>query len=708
MAVIDRLLSLSGNSSRLEEASSVPLPRHYSETDFALTQLRELLAEKEINVHNLRLESKELKERLANMETQVHSLENESKERLRKVNELNERLAEKNTINKSLAVVVEEYERTIASLIAGMEQDRKRNAEERKRIISERDEQTAHLASMEVSFRDLHSKYEKSKQIILNMKANEDKYKASLKTFEDNLLKMQNNYELLKQHATSKLNHANQELEKYNRSHEAEVLKLNAMIKRKELHITSLEESLSQKTKANEELTAICDELINKIIVLSNCDTLATHHRDAPTPVPHSASLIRTPHLRCIFLTFAAILPGLVIHSSVAMTTKDKQHKLCQTVALNTELESIPGLEVQGMYDETVEVNAKEIESPPTSDEESIKAMSKFKPPVRHTARHDFDSDSESDSSPDKFDNLTEEDESPERKSDIEDAKKKVKSSSDLSRQSSNQHNSSHSESDSADVGLEQVEASSGKKRGVVIPAEGAYDPKAYADLKVPPELDNVYTPQKIDIDFKLHPFIPEYVPAVGDADAFLKVTTPASGLRGKALADNALDFIDNLGLTVLDEPSADQSDAALLHLQLRAISKTTSAKSTVMTRKLENAENNPQALDRWIRDVSALHAGRSRATVAYTRKMPDIDDLMAEWPDAIEDTLNEVGVPPASVDCSLSQYVDIVCAVFDIPVHGDTVNDRIQALHLLFSLYSAVKNSQLFAEREKEKGMAG
>ncbi|CAG9565687.1 unnamed protein product [Danaus chrysippus] len=265
MAVIDRLLSLSGNSSRLDEASSVPLPRHYNETDFALTQLRELLAEKEINVHNLRLESKELKERLANMETQVQSLEHESKERLRKVNELNERLTEKNAINKSLAAVVEEYERTIARLIAGMEQDRKRNAEERQRIISERDEQTAHLASMEVSFRDLHSKYEKSKQIILNMKANEDKYRKSLKTFEDNLLKMQNNYELLKQHATSKLNHANQELEKYNRSHEAEVLKLNAMIKRKELHITSLEESLSQKTKANEELTAICDELINKV-----------------------------------------------------------------------------------------------------------------------------------------------------------------------------------------------------------------------------------------------------------------------------------------------------------------------------------------------------------------------------------------------------------------------------------------------------------
>ena len=37
-------------------------------------------------------------------------------------------------------------------------------------------------------------------------------------------------------------------------------------------------------------------------------------------------------------------------------------------------------------------------------------------------------------------------------------------------------------------------------------------------------------------------------------------------------------------GLTILDEPAAEQSDSALLHLQLRAISKTTSAKSTVVS----------------------------------------------------------------------------------------------------------------------------
>ncbi|KAF9416149.1 hypothetical protein HW555_006401 [Spodoptera exigua] len=230
MAVIDRLLSLSGNTSLMHDTSVTQPTREQNEADLALTQLRELLAEKEIHVYSLRSESKELKDRLSSLESHLKSLEEESQDRLKKINDLNTRLAEKTKINKGMAAVVEEYERTIASLISETAQDKKRHAEERIKLINERDEQTAHLASMEVSFSDLHSKYEKSKQ-----------------------------------HATSKLNHANQELEKMNRAHEAEVLKLNAMIKRKDLHITSLEESLAQKTKANEELTAICDELINKV-----------------------------------------------------------------------------------------------------------------------------------------------------------------------------------------------------------------------------------------------------------------------------------------------------------------------------------------------------------------------------------------------------------------------------------------------------------
>ena len=61
--------------------------------------------------------------------------------------------------------------------------------------------------------------------------------------------------------------------------------------------------------------------------------------------------------------------------------------------------------------------------------------------------------------------------------------------------------------------------------------------------------------PQKIELDYKLKPFIPDFIPAVGDIDAFIKVES-----------NNPLE----LGLTVLDEPSAKQSDPSIMELQLR------------------------------------------------------------------------------------------------------------------------------------------
>jgi len=79
------------------------------------------------------------------------------------------------------------------------------------------------------------------------------------------------------------------------------------------------------------------------------------------------------------------------------------------------------------------------------------------------------------------------------------------------------------------------------------------------------------YTPQNIELDYKLRPFIPDFIPAVGDIDAFLKIPCP----DGKS---------DSIGLTVLDEPCAKQSEPAVLHLQLRAVAKQSSAKAMVRT----------------------------------------------------------------------------------------------------------------------------
>ena len=57
-----------------------------------------------------------------------------------------------------------------------------------------------------------------------------------------------------------------------------------------------------------------------------------------------------------------------------------------------------------------------------------------------------------------------------------------------------------------------------------------AYDPAEFEHLPVSSELKELfqhitrYTPQTVDLETKLKPFIPEYIPAIGDIDAFLKV----------------------------------------------------------------------------------------------------------------------------------------------------------------------------------------
>ena len=130
----------------------------------------------------------------------------------------------------------------------------------------------------------------------------------------------------------------------------------------------------------------------------------------------------------------------------------------------------------------------------------------------------------------------------------------------------------------------------------------------------------NRYTPQTVDLETKFRPFIPEYIPAgmynstflihwhtfcwcwtsVGDIDAFIKTTRPDG--KDEVLSNNCLIFLSGwyanginqnqmlqnnqiqsnkkqietpnnpqmLGLKLLDEPSAQQTDPSVLELHLR------------------------------------------------------------------------------------------------------------------------------------------
>ncbi|XP_041314025.1 intraflagellar transport protein 46 homolog [Pyrgilauda ruficollis] len=215
---------------------------------------------------------------------------------------------------------------------------------------------------------------------------------------------------------------------------------------------------------------------------------------------------------------------------------------------------------------------------------------------------------------------------------------------------------------------------------------EGDFNPADFDYLQVSSEVKdlfeyiNRYTPKTIEIEHKLQPFIPDFIPAVGDIDAFLKVPRP----DGKP---------DNLGLLVLDEPSTKQSDPTVLSLWLTENSKQHNITQQIKVKSLENAEQNPKAIESWIESISELHRCKPPATVHYSRPMPDIETLMQEWSPEFEELLGKVGLPSAEMSCDLAEYIDMICAILDIPVY----KSRIHPLHVLFSLFLEFKNSQHF-----------
>lgn len=86
-----------------------------------------------------------------------------------------------------------------------------------------------------------------------------------------------------------------------------------------------------------------------------------------------------------------------------------------------------------------------------------------------------------------------------------------------------------------------------GGKEDIEIP--GMYKPENYANLAVDKETKALFDyitrfkPVTLEMETKLKAFIPEYIPAVGEVDAFLKIPKPDGSQT------------ENLGLIDLDEP---------------------------------------------------------------------------------------------------------------------------------------------------------
>jgi hypothetical protein len=213
-----------------------------------------------VNEQRLAFEEKMLKK-----DTQMHELGRVSKSLSEELRSLQREVKVKRESEEQMKQVLKEYEKTISELIAEKEREKAAYDEERTRLMTELDQALADLQNVEAAFADVHRKYERTKSVVEGFKQNEDVLKRYIDEYQLKAKKQEDKYDRLKCHAEDTLERANKEIESLSKSQDSEIARLTAMLKKTEMKAVSLERTMDQKVKENEELTAICDELIAKV-----------------------------------------------------------------------------------------------------------------------------------------------------------------------------------------------------------------------------------------------------------------------------------------------------------------------------------------------------------------------------------------------------------------------------------------------------------
>uniref|UniRef100_A0A0L8GL16 Transforming acidic coiled-coil-containing protein C-terminal domain-containing protein n=1 Tax=Octopus bimaculoides TaxID=37653 RepID=A0A0L8GL16_OCTBM len=167
--------------------------------------------------------------------------------------------------NEDMRLIVAEFEKTISQLQAEKEKSKSASQESMETLIRERDQALEDLQSVETAFSDLHRRYEKTKNVVEGFKKNEEILKKCVQDYQQKITRAEQKLAAIRQQAEDKLEKANSEIDKVRRSTSAEIAKLEAALKKSEVQVQSMERTIEQKALENQELTAICDELIAKV-----------------------------------------------------------------------------------------------------------------------------------------------------------------------------------------------------------------------------------------------------------------------------------------------------------------------------------------------------------------------------------------------------------------------------------------------------------
>ncbi|XP_035150226.3 transforming acidic coiled-coil-containing protein 3 isoform X2 [Callithrix jacchus] len=179
--------------------------------------------------------------------------------------ELRSRCEELQRKNVELGVIMDRFEEVTYQVMEEVQKQKELAKADIQKVLQEKDQLTADLNSMEKSFSDLFKRFEKQKEVIEGYRKNEESLKKCAEDYLVRVTQAGQRYQALKAHAEEKLQLANEEIAQVRSKAQAEALALQASLRKEQMRVQSLERTVEEKTKENEELTRICDDLISKM-----------------------------------------------------------------------------------------------------------------------------------------------------------------------------------------------------------------------------------------------------------------------------------------------------------------------------------------------------------------------------------------------------------------------------------------------------------
>jgi len=177
----------------------------------------------------------------------------------------NEEIKRVESNNEQMLIVVDEFERTIQQIVKDKEKENVCLFIQKETVERERDEVVADLHNVERAFNDLNSKFERTKDVVAGFAETEESLKQNLDVLTERLKAEEDKFAQKKTEAEAQLAEANDRLNTKQKMADREIARLTALLRKAEMNVSTMEDKIKQKTSENQDLTAMCDDLLGKL-----------------------------------------------------------------------------------------------------------------------------------------------------------------------------------------------------------------------------------------------------------------------------------------------------------------------------------------------------------------------------------------------------------------------------------------------------------